>query len=186
MSDTKLMLRIKSCNDGMRWYSDKVGQLVPFLGNVGYGEYKSREDAGFTNFVLHKDAEVVEVCNETGEIVSGGDEGTTKPATVQANIFVKVETTISLNEGETEQALKDSRHADIYLHTGYGDKEDLGGNVAYLPAGEEIKEHTIIDKRLFTAILDTLNSTGYEGNIYCPETGKSFTFEEIMEQAHTL
>ena len=43
----------------MRWYSDLVGTLVPYLGDVG-SEYKSREPAGYTNFVQYEDAEIVE------------------------------------------------------------------------------------------------------------------------------
>ena len=42
----------------MRWYASKIGELVPFLG-YSRGEYKSREDAGYVNFVQHGDAEVV-------------------------------------------------------------------------------------------------------------------------------
>lgn len=46
------------------WYADKVGQLVPYLGDWPEG-YKSREPAGFINVVRHEDAELVaelEVC----------------------------------------------------------------------------------------------------------------------------
>ena len=52
------MLKIISCNDPMRWYSDKIGELVPFLGDVE-DEFKSREPAGYINFVQHDDAEIV-------------------------------------------------------------------------------------------------------------------------------
>ena len=52
------MLKIIKCNDPMRWYANKIGELVPFLG-YSRGEYKSREDAGYVNFVQHGDAEVV-------------------------------------------------------------------------------------------------------------------------------
>ena len=53
------MLRIKQCPDPMRWYSDKIGELVPYCGDVG-DEYKSREPAGFTNFVQYADAYIEE------------------------------------------------------------------------------------------------------------------------------
>ena len=52
------MLKIIKCNDPMRWYASKIGELLPFLGD-SRGEYKSREDAGYVNFVQHGDAEVV-------------------------------------------------------------------------------------------------------------------------------
>ena len=52
------MLKIIKCNDPMRWYADKIGELVPYLGDF-MGEYKSREDSGCTNFVQHGDAEVI-------------------------------------------------------------------------------------------------------------------------------
>ena len=54
------MLRIIRCNDQLRWYANKIGELVPFLGDVG-NEYKSREDAGYINFVQYEDAEIVEI-----------------------------------------------------------------------------------------------------------------------------
>jgi len=55
-----LKLLIKNCRDPGMWYSDKVGQHVPYLGK--YPEcYKSREDAGYTNIVFVEDAELVEV-----------------------------------------------------------------------------------------------------------------------------
>ena len=41
-------LLIKKCPDKMRWYADKIGETVPFLGDVG-DEYKSCEDAGYIN-----------------------------------------------------------------------------------------------------------------------------------------
>jgi hypothetical protein len=51
-------LLIKQCKDGHRWYADLVGQTVPYLGTVGT-EYKSKEPAGYINFVQFEDAEVV-------------------------------------------------------------------------------------------------------------------------------
>ena len=53
-------LLIKQCPDGMRWYRNHVGQTVPFLKDVG-DEYKSREPAGYINFVQYEDADIVEV-----------------------------------------------------------------------------------------------------------------------------
>jgi len=53
-------LLITSQGDGMRWYADKVGELVPLLA-IERTEYMSREPAGYTNFVQFADAEIVEV-----------------------------------------------------------------------------------------------------------------------------
>ncbi|SBV92037.1 hypothetical protein [uncultured Dysgonomonas sp.] len=52
-------LKITNCSDKLMWYRDKVGQTVPFLFKISEG-YMSREDAGFTNIVLEKDAEIIE------------------------------------------------------------------------------------------------------------------------------
>ena len=60
------MLKIIKCNDPMRWYANKIGELVPFLGYANL-EYKSREDAGYVNFVQHEDAEVVVVKEQDNE-----------------------------------------------------------------------------------------------------------------------
>jgi len=54
------VLLIKRCPDKMRWYANFIGQTVPFLGDVG-NEYKSRESAGYINFVQYDDAEIVEI-----------------------------------------------------------------------------------------------------------------------------
>ena len=56
-------LLITSSGDGMRWYADKVGQVVPLLA-VEKTEYMSREDAGYVNFVQLADAEIVEVSDD--------------------------------------------------------------------------------------------------------------------------
>ena len=53
-------LLIIDCQDCLRWYRDKIGQTVPFLGDVG-SEYKSREPSGYTNFVQKSDAEIVNI-----------------------------------------------------------------------------------------------------------------------------
>lgn len=52
-------LLIKRCPDRMMWYRDKVGEVVPLLGQCSDG-YWSREDAGYKNIVRFADAEVVE------------------------------------------------------------------------------------------------------------------------------
>jgi hypothetical protein len=51
-------IRITGCTDGMRWYADHVGEEFPLLAAFS-DEYKTREPAGYTNFVLLKDAEIV-------------------------------------------------------------------------------------------------------------------------------
>ncbi len=53
-------LLITQCPDSLRWYSDKIGQIVDFLGDVG-NEYKSREDSGYINFVQYEDAKIIEI-----------------------------------------------------------------------------------------------------------------------------
>lgn len=63
---TKVLL-IKSCSDRLRWYRDKVGQTVPYLGTLD-SEYKSREDAGYINFVQLEDAEILEIKKKRGEL----------------------------------------------------------------------------------------------------------------------
>ena len=44
----------------MRWYRGLIGQTVPYLRDVG-NEWKSREPAGYVNFVQYDDGEIVEV-----------------------------------------------------------------------------------------------------------------------------
>ena len=56
-------LLITSSGDGMRWYADKVGETVPLLA-IERTEYKSREDAGYVNFVQFADAKIVEVTDD--------------------------------------------------------------------------------------------------------------------------
>ena len=57
-------LEIVQCRDPLRWYADMVGQRVPLLADLG-SEYKSREPAGYINFVLRDDAVVVEPGGDT-------------------------------------------------------------------------------------------------------------------------
>ncbi len=52
-------LLIKQCPDPMRWYRDLVGQYVEYRGDTGT-EYRSREPAGYTNFVQYEDAEIIQ------------------------------------------------------------------------------------------------------------------------------
>jgi|TARA_B110000967_G_C18607342_1_gene422256 hypothetical protein len=58
-------LRIISCDDNKKWYSDKIGQLVPLLAEEET-EYKSLQDDGvapghrFTNFITKTDAVIEE------------------------------------------------------------------------------------------------------------------------------
>jgi hypothetical protein len=51
------MLRIKSCSDPHRWYAGLVGKNVPQLGYDPVSGWKSKEPAGYTNFILTQDAE---------------------------------------------------------------------------------------------------------------------------------
>ena len=50
------MLRIKSCSDPHRWYANLVGLLVPDLGFDPISGWKSKERAGYTNYILGQDA----------------------------------------------------------------------------------------------------------------------------------
>lgn len=52
------VLQITGCTDSSMWYAGKVGTYVPYCGTWPEG-YKSREDAGYSNIVLFKDAEIV-------------------------------------------------------------------------------------------------------------------------------
>ena len=55
------VLEIVKCSDPSRWYADKIGQTVPYLGDEGdHYEYRSREPAGYINFVLKEDAVVID------------------------------------------------------------------------------------------------------------------------------
>jgi hypothetical protein len=55
------MLRIKSCSDPKRWYAKLVGQKVPLLGFDPISGWKSKEPAGYTNFILQQDADRIAV-----------------------------------------------------------------------------------------------------------------------------
>lgn len=52
-------LYIEKCPDKLKWYADKVGQYVPYLGTTD-NEYVSREPEGYINFVSMSDAIKVE------------------------------------------------------------------------------------------------------------------------------
>jgi len=53
-------LKIVRCQDPLKWYSRFVGKHVPLIAAEGT-EYRSREPAGYTNFVAYNDAVVVEM-----------------------------------------------------------------------------------------------------------------------------
>jgi hypothetical protein len=55
------MLRIKSCSDPHRWYAGLVGKNVPALGYDPLNGWKSKEPAGYTNYILSQDAERIAV-----------------------------------------------------------------------------------------------------------------------------
>ncbi len=60
----KTMLKVNRCSDSLLWYSRKVGQLIPYLGEDEDRRgpiFWSREDAGYKNIVFQCDAEIVEV-----------------------------------------------------------------------------------------------------------------------------
>ena len=54
-------LKINKCSDGMRWYKSHVGQIADYLPHYDTEiEYGSREPDGYVNFILKKDAEILE------------------------------------------------------------------------------------------------------------------------------
>ena len=56
----KLGLKITQCPDSLRWYRNKLGQTVEYLGYMSHSnEYRSREPEGHINFVQPDDAELV-------------------------------------------------------------------------------------------------------------------------------
>lgn len=46
--------------DGLMWYSEMIGQEVPYCGVWRHEGYWSREPAGYSNIVLFKDAKVID------------------------------------------------------------------------------------------------------------------------------
>lgn len=55
-----MKLLIHSCTDGMLWYSNMIGQTVPYVRTIAHeGIYISKEPAGYTNIVHMKDAKIV-------------------------------------------------------------------------------------------------------------------------------
>lgn len=63
-----MYLKIVRCKDPLKWYYHMVGKVVPLLA-IEETEYKSREPAGYVNFVSKDDA-VVE--GKSGEQYLGG------------------------------------------------------------------------------------------------------------------
>lgn len=59
------MLRIERCRDPLKWYAGMIGKFVP---NLGYhhdsNEWRSREPAGYINFIARDDAVPVVVTVE--------------------------------------------------------------------------------------------------------------------------
>ena len=53
-----MKLKIVKCNDPLKWYAKLIGEEVPLLA-IEKTEYKSREPAGYVNFVSKNDAEIV-------------------------------------------------------------------------------------------------------------------------------
>lgn len=57
-------LLIKSCDDPLLWYSNRIGELVPCCGEED-SVYWSRDNGGFTNIVKKEDAIVVSLPEQT-------------------------------------------------------------------------------------------------------------------------
>jgi hypothetical protein len=56
-------LKITQCRDGMRWYAGHVGEVFPLLATFR-DEYKTREPAGYSNFIVKDDCKVVDMIEE--------------------------------------------------------------------------------------------------------------------------
>jgi hypothetical protein len=50
------MLHIQKCSDPHRWYAHLVGRSVPALGHDPNNGWKSKEQAGYANYILTQDA----------------------------------------------------------------------------------------------------------------------------------
>ena len=46
---------VQKCNDPMKWYADKVGQVVDIISEEAT-EFKARDNGGYVNFISKKDA----------------------------------------------------------------------------------------------------------------------------------
>lgn len=57
-------LRIIQCSDYLMWYDKHVGAIVPFL-RQDSEYFWSREPAGYSNIILLRDAELIDITNET-------------------------------------------------------------------------------------------------------------------------
>jgi len=57
-------LKITSCSDPLMWYRERIGAIVPFLGeDVDYKGpiYWSRDNGGYKNIILRRDAELIDI-----------------------------------------------------------------------------------------------------------------------------
>ena len=54
-------LIITGCTDAQKWYATKIGERFPIISYSLTDGYKTREPAGYINFVATKDAEVVDL-----------------------------------------------------------------------------------------------------------------------------
>lgn len=60
------MIKITGCADSMRWYADLVGKTVEYCPRYDTEtEYGSREPAGFVNFVMKTDGELVDIMDNS-------------------------------------------------------------------------------------------------------------------------
>lgn len=55
------LLKVSACSDPQKWYACMVGDYVPLNGGASGGQWRSREPAGYVNFIDHDDARVVHV-----------------------------------------------------------------------------------------------------------------------------
>ena len=56
----KKVILIKQCSDHKLWYSEMVGQEVPYVRTYHFEQiYVSREPDGYSNIVYMKDADLI-------------------------------------------------------------------------------------------------------------------------------
>ena len=56
------VLLIKSCNANVKWYSNLIGHIVPFL-LEGSTEYRTLQPEGYINYVSIEDADIISIDN---------------------------------------------------------------------------------------------------------------------------
>lgn len=67
------MLRIDQCSDGMMWYRDQVGSIVPLVRDLNSeGTFLTREPSGFSNVVRKCDVTVIDTALQEQKLLVEG------------------------------------------------------------------------------------------------------------------